>query len=206
MTDGANASFIDDPVKFTSSCVLLVPLGINGPWGSLQSNAQFDLRRDPNPTFKDPVYLLTTMERRGKDPTEKTNPIHGAWVPYKDGKVVTVTIEPPSHPFFIFTDKLGGCGLGCTPLDGAKVRFVHDATENVAAASSAAVHLLPEDYDTRDSEGEWRGLNTTGLAWWDGSGWRILKCRIYSAVDAPGTVGDEDQYPVDLEWWKKRHG
>lgn len=203
MTDGANARFLDDPEKFTNDCVLLVPTCPEDVWRALMVNAEFDLRRDPKPTFKDPVYLLTTMARRGKDASEKTHPIPGAWVPYKDGGVVTATLDVPAHPFFIFTDKLGGCGLGCTPQDGGKVKFVHDATVKLEAARGAAVRLLPDDYDTRDDSGVWRGLNTTGLAWWDGSHWRLLKCRTYNAVDPAVTQSGEDQYAVDLDWWKQ---
>lgn len=193
MSGGHNRKFMADPAKYASDKIILTPDDGMGFWCAEQPGP-FDLTEVSDSGFPGTVLILRHINGRAKPRTNTSQPIPGVYIPqdpYKPVRPVTATV---TLPYFIFTTKLGGCGLGLRNATSATTDFSHDATaEQATNMAGWGVTLLASDYDPTGS-----GRNFTGFCWWKDGRWRIATSAVYDSSGSKQVFEKirGDQYPT----------
>lgn len=195
MSGGHNRKFMADPAGYAANKTILVPCEDQMGFWSKEQPGPFDLTEVSGSGFTGTVLVLNTMNRRAKATDGSTRGIPGAWIPYEVDKCVTKAVNATVSPYFVFTSKLGGCGLGIRDLNNAQTAFTHDATGNQANnLGGCAVALPGNSYDPTDS-----GINLTAFFWWNGTKWQLGRSATYNAHGLSQSLGGvADKYPKKM--------
>lgn len=174
--DGLNNRFISDPANFLANNIIYMPerqneTGVPNLFYYPIRNNVFDLHFD----VKEQHIVLTTMDRRGKLQGPQTHIIPGDWLPLREGPS-EYRVNATGNPYFIFTDRLGGCSIGIKEINEASTTFIHDPNEEPGWVNEYQLHLSPAEYGNKTN------VNTTGIAYWDGNKWDIVHCNPYSIL------------------------
>lgn len=204
MSGGQNQKFLADPAGYARGKIILLPIhGQDGGFWSKVQDGPFDLVEVSKSGFPGTVLALTHMTLRGKEQSDRTQPIQGIWVPYKT-PFAEEKINAKSSPYFVFTSRLGGCAVGIRDLNSAETLFVHDA--DTAAVQKAhlknfAVKLMPGEYDPQGESGGFDNVSETNISaffWWDKNEWHRGFSKTYNTEEdglSQTLVHADDKYP-----------
>lgn len=202
MSGGQNQKFMADPAGYARGKVILLPIHGDdvGFWGKVQKGP-FDLVEVSKSGFPGTVVALTHMTLRGKEQTDRTQPIEGVWIPYKDGDYKDEPVLAKGSSYFVFTTRLGGCAVGIRDLNSADTIFSHDArssNQQKNHLADYAVKLLPGQYDpVGESSFDAPSINVTAFFWWNGTKWQLGQSATYDAQEAgQKLVHADDKYPL----------